>query len=136
MVQVGHRHIFAILTAVCCLFGWAAAHAQNVLSVQVDAADPIEFADFDTGWAFAMTQTGSETDLFDSDYTFDTDEGTTRGRLFLRGRFTIPPNTLDIDPVSDASTQGKVQAQKLLVRDKLYIRTNGHLYDAMGNLIK
>ena len=82
------------------------------------------------------TQTGSETDLFDSDYTFDTDEGTTRGRLFLRGRFTIPPSTLDIDPVSDASTQGKVQAQKLLVRDKLYIRTNGHLYDAMGNLIK
>lgn len=86
-------------------------------------------------WLIDM-QTGSETDLFDSDYTFDTDEGTTRGRLFLRGRFTIPPSTLDIDPVSDASTQGKVQAQKLLVRDKLYIRTNGHLYDAMGNLIK
>ena len=82
------------------------------------------------------TRTGSETDLFDSDYTFDTDEGTTRGRLFLRSRFTIPPSTLDIDPVSDASTRGKVQAQKLLVRDKLYIRTNGHLYDAMGNLIK
>ncbi len=82
------------------------------------------------------TRTGSETDLFDSDYTFDTDEGTTRGRLLLRGRFTIPPSTLDIDPVSDASTQGKVQAQKLLIRDKLYIRTNGHLYDAMGNLIK
>lgn len=82
------------------------------------------------------TRTGSETDLFDSDYTFDTDEGTTRGRLFLRGRFTIPPSTLDIDPVSDASTQGRSNAQKLLIRDKLYIRTNGHLYDAMGNLIK
>lgn len=82
------------------------------------------------------TQTGSETDLFDSDYTFDTEEGTTRGRLFLRGRFTIPPSTLDIDPVSDASTQGRSNAQKLLIRDKLYIRTNGHLYDAMGNLIK
>lgn len=56
MVQVGHRHIFAILIAVCSLVGWTAVHAQNVLRVQVGTDAPTEYADFDTGWAYAMSQ--------------------------------------------------------------------------------
>ena len=79
-------------------------------------------------------QTGAQIDLFDSDYTFEANEGTTRGRIFLVGRFKAPNIATDIDN-TDATEGADVKVQKLIIRDKLYIRINGQLYDATGKKV-
>lgn len=80
------------------------------------------------------TETGAQIDLFDSDYTFEANEGTTRGRLFLMGRFKAPNIATDIDNTEATEGTG-VKAQKLIIRDKMYIRINGQLYDATGKQV-
>lgn len=79
-------------------------------------------------------ETGAQIDLFDSDYTFEANEGTTRGRLVLMGRFKAPSIATDIDH-TEATEGNNVKAQKLIIRDKLYIRINGQLYDATGKWV-
>lgn len=84
-------------------------------------------------WLVDM-ETGAQTDLFDSDYTFEATEGTTRGRIFLMGRFKAPNIATDIE-TTEANEDQNMKAQKLIIRDKLYIRLNGQLYDATGKLV-
>ena len=79
-------------------------------------------------------QTGAQIDLIDSDYTFEANEGTTRGRLLLMGRFKAPNIATDIEN-TEATEGNSVKAQKLIIRDKLYIRINGQLYDATGKMV-
>ena len=80
-------------------------------------------------------ETGAQIDLFDSDYTFEANEGTSRGRLFLQGRFKAPQIATDLEDVQTDNVQG-IKAEKLIIRDKLYIRINGQLYDATGKQVK
>ena len=80
-------------------------------------------------------EAGAQIDLFDSDYTFEANEGTTRGRLFLQGRFKAPQIATDLEDVQTDNVQG-IKAEKLIIRDKLYIRINGQLYDATGKQVK
>lgn len=53
MYKTGIRHIIAVIAAVC---WFTSVNAQNVVSVQVGSADPVEYADFDAGWTYAMSQ--------------------------------------------------------------------------------
>ena len=55
MNKTESRYIIAILTIVFCLFV-TKSFGQNVISVQVGSADPVEYADFNAGWSYAMKQ--------------------------------------------------------------------------------
>lgn len=84
-------------------------------------------------WLIDM-ENGAQINLLDSDYNFETNEGTTRGRLFLQGRFKALNIATDIEN-TEATEGNSVKAQKLIIRDKLYIRINGQLYDATGKMV-
>ena len=84
-------------------------------------------------WLIDM-QNGAQIDLFNSDYTFEAEEGTTRGRLFIQGRFKAPQIATDNESVESESLEFR-GAEKLIIRDKLYIRINGQLYDATGKQV-
>ena len=55
MNKTESRYIIAILTIVFCLFV-TKSFGQNVIRVQVGSATPAEYADFNEGWDYAMSQ--------------------------------------------------------------------------------
>lgn len=84
-------------------------------------------------WLFD-SETGTYTDLLDSDATIEVNAGTTANRFYIIGRFFAPQITTDLEPTSDSSQKGR-EVEKLLIHDKLYIRINGVLYDATGKTV-
>lgn len=84
-------------------------------------------------WLFD-SETGTYTDLLDSDATIEVNAGTTTNRFSIIGRFFAPQITTDLEPTSDSSQKGR-EVEKLLIHDKLYIRINGVLYDATGKTV-
>ena len=80
------------------------------------------------------TETGIRTDLLTDEYSFYATEGTTAGRFFIEGVFA-PKVATDLEPTSDSSLKGREGAQKLIIRDKIYIDVNGRRYDATGKLV-
>ena len=79
-------------------------------------------------------ETGTQTDLLDSDYTFEAKEGTTAGRLFLMGRFKAPRIPTDIENAQSGKEQG-TKVRKYIYQDKMYIVIDGRVYDATGRTV-
>lgn len=79
-------------------------------------------------------ETGTQTDLLDSDYTFEAKEGTTAGRLFLMGRFKAPRIPTDIENAQSDKEQG-TKVRKYIYQDKMYIVIDGRVYDATGRTV-
>ena len=65
MYKIGIRHSVVILAALFCLLQ-TKAPAQNLIRVQVGSADPVEYADFDEGWSYAMSQQSATITLLDN----------------------------------------------------------------------
>jgi hypothetical protein len=78
-------------------------------------------------------QTGERTDLLWENYTYEASEGTTRGRFTIQGVFRTPTITTDIE--NGMMNDESMQVEKFILNDKIYIRVNGHLYDATGKLV-
>ncbi len=64
MYKIGIRHSVVILATLFCLLQTKAS-AQNLIRVQVGSADPVEYADFDEGWSYAMSQQSATITLLD-----------------------------------------------------------------------
>lgn len=76
-------------------------------------------------------QTGTRTDLRTSDYAFQAVAGTTTGRFLIQGQFSTPQGNERIENES-LELRG---ATKVMIKDQLYIRINGHMYDVTGKLV-
>lgn len=76
-------------------------------------------------------QTGTRTNLRTSDYAFQAVAGTTTGRFLIQGQFSTPQGNERIENES-LELRG---ATKVMIKDQLYIRINGHMYDVTGKLV-
>ncbi len=96
--KTGNRHIITVLTAAFCLFG-IKSFGQNVIRVQVGTDAPTEYADFDTGWTYAMNQKEATITLLDNitrTQTINYRPTAADGRHTLDlNNFTITDNTSD-----------------------------------------
>ena len=98
MYKTGSRHLIIVLVAELCLFG-IKSFGQNVIRVQVGTDAPTEYADFDTGWAYAMSQTEATITLLDNitrTQAINYRPTVANGRHTLDlNNFTITDNTTD-----------------------------------------
>ena len=110
------------------------------LTVYSPSAQQLTISMRDNDWLNRMKyvwlidhQTGERTDLLWENYTYEASEGTTRGRFTIQGVFRTPTITTDIE--NGIMNGESMQVEKFILNDKIYIRVNGHLYDATGKLV-
>ena len=111
------------------------------LTVYSPSAQKLTISMRDNDWLNRMehvwlvdNRTGARTDLLTDDYAFDA-AGTMTGRFSINGQFRSPQISEGVEDVSEERYEDN-EARKVIVNGKMYIRINGNMYDAIGQVVE